>query len=58
MGPVEPEELELALARLEWVRATRCLHLPSQHDAWLWHVAQCVEAHHSVDPDVPDRQGT
>lgn len=47
MGPAlgdEAEDVELALARLDWVRAAGCLHLPSQQAAWQWHLAQCVEA--------------
>lgn len=37
---MDDEELELALARLEWVRAAAtCLGLPAQREALEWHVA-------------------
>lgn len=48
----EAEEVELALARLEWVRAAGCLHLPSQRAAWQWHLAQCVEARQIDDEAI------
>lgn len=42
--PLDDEELELALARLEWARAAAsCLDLPSQREALEWHVA-CFES--------------
>lgn len=44
MEPIESEDLELAFARLEWVRAAAaCLDLPEQREALEWHVA-CWEA--------------
>ena len=41
---VEAEDYELAAARLEWVRATPCLHLPAQREALNWHLACCDAA--------------
>lgn len=38
------DDFELAFARLDWVRATRCLHLPAQREALEWHVACCQAA--------------
>ena len=45
-------EFELALARLEWARAARCLHLPSQREALEWHVACCEAAQSAVDREA------
>ena len=44
-GTLEAEDYELACARLEWVRATACLHLPAQREALNWHLACCEAAH-------------
>ena len=51
------EDFELAFARLDWVRAAGCLHLPSQREALQWHVDCCTSAaeamdrrHHGSDP--------
>ena len=42
--PLEDDELELALARLEWARAAAsCLELPAQREALEWHLA-CWES--------------
>ena len=41
---VEAEDYELASARLEWVRATTCLDLPEQREAFNWHLACCEAA--------------
>jgi hypothetical protein len=43
------DEFELAFARLDWVRAATCLHLPSQREALEWHVACCEAALSAVD---------
>lgn len=43
------EDFELAFARLDWVRAAACLHLPSQREALQWHVACCEAALSAVD---------
>ena len=40
---IEVEDYELASARLEWARATTCLHLTAQREALGWHLA-CREA--------------
>lgn len=50
----ELEDLELASARLEWVRASGCLDLPSQREALAWHVARCAEARSVVEAMPPD----
>jgi hypothetical protein len=42
--PTEVEELELAFARLDWVRASACLHLRVQRDALKWHLESCETA--------------
>ena len=50
MKPLEYEELELALARLEWARAAAtCLDLPVQREALEWHVA-CFESALAAHP--------
>ena len=51
----ELEDFELAFARLEWVRASSCLDLPSQREALAWHVARCDEALRLVEHMPPDR---
>ena len=51
----ELEDFELAFARLEWVRASSCLHLPLQREALAWHVARCDEALRLVERLPPDR---
>ena len=51
--PVEVEELELALARLEWARAAAtCLDLPSQREALEWHLA-CWESALAASDSAP-----
>lgn len=35
------DEFDLALARLEWVRTSRCLDIPAQATALRWHMAAC-----------------
>ena len=46
----ELEEFELAAARLEWVRAAGCLHLPAQRQAVEWHQACFAAALEANDP--------
>jgi len=43
------DELELAAARLEWAKASRCLDIPEQATALRWHVEACDEARSAVD---------
>jgi hypothetical protein len=38
------DELELAVARLEWAKAAHCLDIPAQATAVRWHEAACDEA--------------
>ena len=45
------DELELAAARLEWARASRCLDIPAQATALRWHLEACDEARHAIDAD-------
>lgn len=55
-SPVDAEDVELARARLEWVRASGCLHLPSQQASWQWHLAQCEAPFvddEAITADVP-----
>jgi len=50
-GPGEEclvDDFELAFARLEWVKASRCLDIPAQATALAWHVAACDEALNAV----------
>jgi hypothetical protein len=54
--PTESDESELAVARLEWARAAGCVHLPSQQDAWRWHLAQCDDAADSTDAETLQHQ--
>jgi hypothetical protein len=44
----EDDELELALARLEWAKAAHCLNIPEQAGAMEWHAAACEAARASV----------
>ena len=46
---VEVEDYELASARLEWARATACLHILAQREALDWHLA-CCEAAYALLP--------
>lgn len=46
------DDFELAFARLEWVKAARCLDIPEQATALAWHVAECDEALNAVPPDL------
>lgn len=41
---VEDDEVELALARLEWAKEAHCLDIPDQARALEWHAAACAEA--------------
>lgn len=50
------EEFELAFARLDWARASSCLHLPSQREALRWHVACCDAALSAVDADAANEE--
>jgi len=43
------EDVELAFARLDWVRAAPCLDHPSQREALRWHVACCEAALSATD---------
>jgi hypothetical protein len=57
-GPDEErlvDDFELAFARLEWVKASRCLDIPEQATALAWHVAACDEALNAVPPDIQAR---
>jgi hypothetical protein len=38
------DDLELAVARLEWAKASRCLDIPEQATAVRWHAHACDEA--------------
>lgn len=52
--PMDDEELELALARLEWARAAAtCLDLPDQREALEWHAA-CWEHALAASDDARD----
>ena len=42
--PLSEEELELAVARLEWAKEVRCLDIPEQASAVKWHVDACEQA--------------
>jgi len=48
---LEGDELELAVARLEWARAARCLDIPEQATALLWHLTACDKARDAVVAD-------
>lgn len=52
--PVDDDELDLAVARLEWAKAAHCLDIPEQASAVQWHAEACDEARHaaSADDDV------
>jgi hypothetical protein len=52
----EEDELELALARLEWAREAHCLDIPEQARAVAWHVAACDEAQHAVPANAGTRE--
>lgn len=52
------EEFDLAFARLDWVRAAPCLHLPSQREALQWHVACCEAARSAVDADAANEEAS
>lgn len=55
--PVEVEELELALARLEWARAAAtCCDLPAQRAALEWHLS-CWESALAACEHAPASQG-
>jgi hypothetical protein len=60
-GEREPDEeclvddFELAFARLEWVKAARCLDIPEQATALAWHVAECDQALNAVPPNTQAR---
>jgi hypothetical protein len=38
------DELELAVARLEWAKEAHCLDIPAQAHALQWHAEACDEA--------------
>src|SRR5690348_16091642 len=38
------DDLELAVARLEWAKASRCLDIPEQASAVRWHAHACDKA--------------
>jgi len=50
------EDVELAVARLHWVRAAPCLHLPSQREALQWHVACCEAALSAAGADPANEE--
>ena len=57
LQPIDAEEPELALARLEWARAASCcLDLPSQREALEWHVS-CWEAALAASGHSPASNG-
>jgi len=45
---LEDEEVELAIARMEWAKEAHCLDIPDQARAMEWHVAACAEAQSAV----------
>ena len=57
LQPDAGEEFELALARLEWVRAAAsCLDLPAQREALEWHVACWRAALAALAPAAGDEK--
>ena len=47
----DDDEFELAVARLEWVKASRCLDIPEQATAVRWHAEEADHARHTVGAD-------
>jgi hypothetical protein len=45
------EDLELADARLEWAKASRCLDIPEQATAMKWHAEACAAARDAATAD-------
>ena len=54
MEPIQADEVELAFARLEWVRAAHCFDVPSQREALEWHVACWEAALTALENQPPD----
>ena len=58
MEPIDSDDAELALARLEWARAAGCLDLPSQREALEWHLMCWEAALHATSPEqTPKGEG-
>ena len=51
--PMSEEELELAVARLEWAKEVRCLDIPDQATAVKWHADACDEARAALRDNAP-----
>jgi hypothetical protein len=45
------DDLELAVARLEWAKASWCLDIPEQATAVWWHAHACDEARSAATAD-------
>lgn len=50
--PMSKEELELAVARLEWAKQVRCLDIPEQASAVKWHADACEKARAALSDDA------
>jgi hypothetical protein len=50
--PMSEEELELAVARLEWAKAVRCLDIPAQATAVKWHADECDAVRAALSDDA------
>jgi len=45
------DDVELAAARLEWAKASRCLDIPEQAKAMKWHAEACAAARDAATAD-------
>lgn len=51
----EDDEVELAIARLEWAKEAHCLDIPDQARALEWHAAACAEAQPAAQAEAGTR---